>query len=186
MIRINLLPRVPRRRLPGRRVIEIGLPLAVAVVLVVTAVWMNQRNASVAEEVAAANREIAELQPQVDRVLELDRRIRAMREKETVIVDLLKQQLPAASILNEFRLLIPKDVWVTSLSVPEPSSLNIEGMAMTYYAVAQLMDNLATGRLFREVDLTVVQLERIGPRDVVRFQVTARIDKPQASGGDRQ
>jgi len=185
LIRINLLPRVPRRRLPGRRFLEIGLPVAVAVVLVVAAVWMNQRNAGVAADVASANREIAELQPQVDHVLELDRRIKAMREKEAVIVDLLKQQLPAASILNEFRLLIPKDAWVTSLSVPEPSSLNIEGMAMTYYAVAQLMDNLGTGRLFREVDLTVVQLERIGTRDVVRFQVTARIDRPQATGGDR-
>lgn len=186
MIRINLLPRVPRRRLPSRRVIEIGLPLAVAVVLVVATVWMNLRNAGVAADVAAVNREIAELQPQVDRVLELERRIKAMREKESVIVDLLKQQLPAASILNEFRLLIPKDVWVTSLSVPEPSSLSIEGMAMSYYAVAQLMENLSIGRLFREVDLTVVQLERVGTRDVVKFQVTARIERPQATGGDRQ
>ncbi len=184
MIRISLLPRVPRRRLPGRRVFEIGLPVAVAVILLLAAVWMNQRNAGVAAEVAAANREIAEIKPQVDRVLELDRLIKAMRDKEAVIVDLLKQQLPAASIMNEFRLLIPRDVWVTSLSVPEPTSLNIEGMAMTYYAVAQLMDNLGTGQLFRGVDLTVVQLERIGTRDVVRFQVTARIERPQASGGD--
>lgn len=185
MIRINLLPRAPRRLLPGRRFLEIGLPVATAVVLIVAAVWMNQRNAGVAADVNAANREIAELQPQVDRVLELDRRIKAMREKEAVILDLLKQQLPAASILNEFRLLIPRDAWVTSLSVPEPSSLNIEGMAMNYYAVAQLMDNLGTGQIFREVDLTIVQLERIGTRDVVRFQVTARIDRPQATGGDR-
>lgn len=186
MIRINLLPRIPRRRLPSRRVFEVGLPLAVALVLVVATVWMNQRNAGVEADVAAANKEIAELQPQVDRVLELDRQIKAMRDKESVIVDLLKQQLPAASILNEFRLLIPRDAWVTSLSVPEPTALNIEGMAMTYYAVAQLMDNLGTGRLFREVDLTVVQLERVGTRDVVRFQVTARIERPQVAGGDRQ
>lgn len=186
MIRINLLPRVTRRRLPSRRVFEIGLPIAVAAVLIVTTIWMHQRNARVAEEVAAANREIAELQPQVDRVHELDRRIKTMREKEVVILDLLKQQLPAASILSEFRSLIPKEAWVTSLSVPEPTSLSIEGMAMTYNDVAKLMDNLGSGRLFRDVDLTVVQLERVGPRDVVKFHVTARIDRPQVTGGGRQ
>lgn len=185
MIRINLLPRVPRRRLPGRRVFEVGLPVLTLVVLVVAAIWLAQRNSAVAGDVEAANAEIRDLQPVVQRVLELDRKIQVMREKEAVIVDLLRQQLPAATTLNEIRLLIPREVWITSLSVPEPSSLNLEGMAMNYYAVARLMDNLATGQLFRVVDLSLVQLERVGPRDVVRFQVTARITKPQAAGGDR-
>jgi hypothetical protein len=60
-------------------------------------------------------------------------------------------------------------------------------MGLSYYAVAQLMDNLGTGPLFRSVDLTVVQLEKVGTREVVRFQVNARVLKPQASAqGVRQ
>jgi Tfp pilus assembly protein PilN len=102
-----------------------------------------------------------------------------------VVGDLLKQQLPAASVLNEVRLLIPREVWVLSMSVPEPTALSLEGLAMNYYAVARLMDNLVTGQLFREVDLSVVQLEKVGPTEVVRYQITARISRPQGLGGDR-
>jgi Tfp pilus assembly protein PilN len=102
-----------------------------------------------------------------------------------VILALLKQQLPGSAVLDEIRMLIPTDVWLTAMSVPEPSALALEGLGLSYHAVAQLMDNLSTGRLFRLVDLTVVQLERVGPREVVKFSITARIARPEASGGDR-
>ncbi len=185
MIHINLLPRVPRRRLPGRQFLEVGLPLVVVVLAVVASFVLFSRNDGLERRLADTNKEIADLQPTVARVLELDRQIAVMRDKEKVIASLLNQQLPAASVLNDFRLLIPKEVWTTSLSVPEPSSLNVEGLALNYYAVAKLMDNLAAGQMFRLVDLTLVQLDRIGPREVVKFQITARLQKPQAVGGER-
>jgi Tfp pilus assembly protein PilN len=185
LIRINLLPRVTRRRLPGRQFLEIGFPLVVLAVVVVAAIYLFSRNAGVDRDLADTNKQIAGLQPAVARVLELDKQIAVMRDKEKVIATLLGQQLPASSILNEFRLLIPKDVWVTSLSVPDPASLNVEGLALDYHAVAQFMDNLKTGQLFRLVDLSVVQLDRIGQKEVVKFQITAHIEKPQATGGER-
>ncbi|MGQ0568522.1 MAG: PilN domain-containing protein [Armatimonadota bacterium] len=185
MIRINLLPRVPRRRLPGRQFIEIGLPLLTLALIIVMGALIYSQNSALERDIAAANKEIADLQPTVARVLELDRQISVLREKEKVILDLIGQQLPAASVLNEIRLLIPKDVWVTSMNVPEPSALTIEGLALNYHAVAQLMDNLAAGQLFRVVDLTLAQVDRVGVREVVRYNVTARILKPQAQGGTR-
>lgn len=185
MIRINLLPRAPRRRLPGRQFIQIGLPLLTLALIIVMGSLIYSQNNALERDIAAANKEIADLQPTVARVLELDRQISVLREKEKVILDLIMQQLPAASVLNEIRLLIPKDVWVTSMNVPEPSALTIEGLALNYHAVAQLMDNLATGQLFRVVDLTLAQVDRVGAREVVRYNVTARIVKPQAQGGVR-
>jgi Tfp pilus assembly protein PilN len=185
LIRINLLPRIPRRRLPGRRFIEVGIPaLTIAVVAILWAMLATRNNA-LERDIAGIRSRINEIRPTVDRVLELDRQIAAMKGKESVIQELLAQQLPASSVLNEMRLLIPKDVWLTSLSVPEPSALSIEGYGLTYPSVAQLMENLATGQLFRTVDLTVVQSERVGPREVVKFSVTARVQKPQAEGGSR-
>ncbi len=185
MIHINLLPRIPRRRLPGRRFLEAGLPLVVLAAALLVSIFVLNRNAGLERDLAKTNKEIEDLRPTVARVLQLDQQIAVMRDKEKVIVSLLNQQLPAASILNDFRLLIPKDVWATSLSVPEPSAINVEGLALNYYAVAQLMDNLAAGQFFRVVDLTLVQLDRVGPREVVKFQITARIQKPQATGGER-
>lgn len=185
MIRINLLPRVPRRRLPSARIVELAAPAVTVLVVVVLGLMVLGQNAGLERQIADTNKQVAELQPIVARVLELDKQIATLRDREQVILDLVKQQLPGASILNEIRLLIPRDVWLTALSVPEPSALTLDGLALNYHAVAQLMDNLSTGRLFRLVDLTVVQLERLGPREVVKFSVTARIAKPQAAGGGR-
>lgn len=185
MIRINLLPRVSRRRVPGRKWIEYGIPAVALLAVIVLWAWLGSQNRSLERQITDANDEIAELQPTVARVLELDRQIAVLRDKEKVILDLVAQQLPAASILNEVRLLIPKDAWLVSLSVPEPSALGIEGFALNYPVVAQLMDNLRAGQLFNSVDLTVAQTERVGPREVVKFSVTARVQKPQATGGDR-
>lgn len=189
MIRINLLPRQPRRRLPGGRpLVEVILPVAVLVVaLAASLLLINQRNGLEAE-IARVKREADALRPEVEQVVQLERQIAVMKTKEKLVADLLKQQLPAASILNEVRLLIPKDVWTLALNVPEPSSLSMEGMAVNYYAVARLMDNLSAGQLFRSVDLTVAQAEKVGgTTDVVRFQITARISRPQtAAGGGQQ
>jgi Tfp pilus assembly protein PilN len=184
MIRINLLPRLPRRRVPGRRFLEVGLPIIVLAAVAIWSVALANRNATLERRNQEVDREIAAIQPEVARVLELDRQIAQLRAKEDVILELVRQQLPAASVLNEVRLLIPRDAWITALSVPEPAALGIEGFALTYPTLAQLMDNLATGQLFRSVDLTLSQTERIGLREVVRYSVTARIEKPQA-GGER-
>lgn len=185
MIRVNLLPRVPKRRLPGGRVVELAPPVAMLALALILGVMVLGQNAGLERQVADVNRQIAELQPVVARVLDLDKQIATLRDREQVILALLKRQLPGAAVLDEIRLLIPTDVWLTALSVPEPSALTLEGLALSYHAVAQLMDNLSTGRLFRVVDLTVVQLERVGPREIVKFSITARIARPEASGGDR-
>lgn len=185
MIRINLLPRVPRRRLAVPRVFELGIPAAVVVLALIVSVVTSRQTAALRDRITKTDQEIALLRPVVNRVEELDRLIAVMKKKEEVVAELLKQQLPAASVLNEVRLLIPKEVWVVSMSVPDPSSLNLEGLAKNHYAVARLMDNLASGQIFRRVDLTVLQLEKVGPVEVVRFQVTATIAKPQAVGGER-
>jgi Tfp pilus assembly protein PilN len=187
LIRINLLPKQPRRLLQGKPIVEIGLPVAAVVLALLASLFlMNQRNGLEAA-IAKAKAEADALRPEVEQVMQLDRQIAVMKTKEQLVSNLLKQQLPAASILNEVRLLIPKDVWTLALNVPEPSSLSMEGMAVNYYAVARLMDNLTSGQLFRSVDLTVAQAEKVGGNDIVRFQITARILKPQAAaGGGRQ
>jgi Tfp pilus assembly protein PilN len=185
VIRINLLPRVPRRRLPLPHVTELAIPAVVLLLLVGFAIVLGRQTAAMRDQLARTNEEIQRLRPVVARVEELDQLIAGMKRKEEVVAELLKQQLPAASVLNEVRLLIPRDVWMVSMSVPDPASLNVEGLARNHYAVARLMDNLASGQIFKRVDLTVMQLEKIGAVEVVRFQVTATISKPQAQGGDR-
>jgi Tfp pilus assembly protein PilN len=181
MIRINLLPKAPRRRLPGRPLLEIGIPLVVALILVIWYLALSTGVERLAQQIGQVNKEIDELQPQVTAVEELKRQIEEARKKEELLAQLLATQLPASSILANLRVLIPKDVWIVSLSVPNTGSFSLDGSAMSYVAVARLMENLETARLFEGLDLTVAERERIGETDTVKYSVTGRLLRPRAT-----
>ncbi|MDQ7828357.1 MAG: PilN domain-containing protein [Armatimonadota bacterium] len=181
MIRINLLPRRPRRQVPGGALLAVALPVAVLVVLVVVYLSLSARLAALQGELRRADARIAELQPQVAEVQALKRQIEEARRKEDLLAQLLASQLPASSILANIRVLIPRDVWMTTLNVPDTGSFTIDGMAMSFVAVARLMDNLESSRLFDGLDLSSAERERVGEVEVVRFQVTGRLVKPGAT-----
>lgn len=181
MIRINLLPKAPRRRLPGRPLLEIGIPLVVALILVIWYLALSTGVARLEEQIGQVNKEIDELQPQVTAVEELKRQIEEARKKEELLAQLLATQLPASSILANLRVLIPRDVWVGTLTIPDASSFTLDGFAMSYVAVARLMDNLESARLFEQLDLSVAERDRIAGAEVVKFQVTGRLLRPGAA-----
>lgn len=181
MIRINLLPKAPPRRISGRPLFEIGIPLVVLAVLVIWWLGLSARVEGLKREIQATDRAISELQPQVERVEELKRQIEAAKKKEDLLAQLLATQMPASSILTNLRVLIPKDVWITTLSIPDTSSFTLEGFAMSYAAVARLLENLESARLFEGLDLSVAERERIGTTDTVKYTVTGRLLRPRAT-----
>ena len=179
MIRINLLPRAPRRRISGRPLFEIGIPLAVLAVLLL---WYFSLNASVNRvnrEIKDAEQEIAKLQPDVQAVEDLKRRIEEAMKKEDLLAELLATQLPASSILTNIRVLIPRDVWLVTLSVPDTRSFTMEGFGLTYVAIARLMDNMESASIFEGLDLTSAERDRIGATEVVKYGVTGRLARPR-------
>ncbi|MGH2625928.1 MAG: PilN domain-containing protein [Anaerolineales bacterium] len=181
MIRINLLPRAPRRRIAGLPLLEIGLPLLAFLVVLFWWVALNNQINGIERQIVATDQQITELQPQVARVQELKRLIDEAKRKEELLDQLLATQLPASAILANIRVLIPKDVWLSTLGVPDARSFTLDGFALSYVAVARLMDNLESARIFEGLDLTTAERERIGDREVVKYQVTGRLVRPSAS-----
>lgn len=185
MIRIDLLPRAPRRRISGRPLLEIGIPLLVFLVLVVWYLNLTGDVNRLKARIAETNDKIEQLRPEVARVDELKRRIEEAKRKEELLDQLLATQLPASAILANIRVLIPRDVWLSTLSVPDTRSFTVEGFALSYVAVARLMDNLESARLFEGLDLTTAERDRIGSIEVVKYQVTGRLLKPATPEGRR-
>ncbi len=181
MIRINLLPRAPRRRISGRPLLEIGVPLLVFLVLVVWYLALNNQVTGIQRDITDTNKKIDELRPVVAQVDELKKRIEEARRKEELLDQLLSLQLPASAILANIRVLVPKDVWLNTLSVPDTRSFTLDGFALSYVAVARLLDNLESARLFEGLDLATAEREKIGEREVVKYQVTGRLVKPSAT-----
>jgi nitrogen fixation-related uncharacterized protein len=63
LIRINLLPKVTRRRLPGRTLLEVALPLiALGVVFLLWAV-ITAQNAGLQRDIEAADKELKDRPP---------------------------------------------------------------------------------------------------------------------------
>jgi len=178
VIRINLLPRAPRRRISGRPLLEIGVPLVVLVAVVVYYLGLQAQVAAIDRRIKETEAEIARLQPQVQAVEELKRRIEEARRKEDLLAQLLATQLPASAILTNIRVLIPRDVWLVTLTVPDTRTFSLEGYGMSYVAVARLMDNLESAGIFEGLDLTTAERDRIGTTPVVKFSVNGRLVRP--------
>ncbi len=185
MIRINLLPRAPRRRISGRPLLELGVPLVVLVALVLYSLGLTASVGRIQQRIKGAEEEIAKLQPEVQAVKVLKTRIEEAKKKEDLLAKLLATQLPASAVLTNIRVLIPQDVWLVTMAVPDTRSFTLEGFGTSYVAVARLMDNLESAGIFEELDLTSVERDRIGGTEVVKYSVTGRLAKPTAPEGHR-
>lgn len=181
MIRINLLPKAPTRRISGRPLFEIGIPLVVLAIVVVWFLVLSGQVKDLKGEIQKTQGLIDELRPQVERVTQLKLQIEAAKKKEALLAGLLATQMPASSILTNLRVLIPKDVWITTLTVPNTGTFSLDGSAMSYVAVARLLENLESARLFEGLDLSVAERERVGTTDTVKYSVTGRLVRPSAT-----
>jgi Tfp pilus assembly protein PilN len=176
MIRINLLPR-ERVRAPAPAPLRIGgvlIALLLAAVLVAT-LFLNARNRAVREEIAAINAEITELEPRVARVEELKRLIEVAERKEQMLKRLEAARVPWDQVLLELRVVIPRNVWLTSISAAQDGNLVFNGYGLSYTDVARFMVNLESSRMFESTDLTVSQRQLIANRQTINFSVTSHL-----------
>jgi Tfp pilus assembly protein PilN len=186
VIRINLLPRAPRRRISGRPLIEIGIPLAALVIVVFLYITLAASVRGRQGQITQTEADIAQLQPEVQAVEDLKRRIEEAKKKEDLLAQLLATQLPASAILTNVRALIPRDVWLTTLSVPDTRSFTMEGFGLSYVAVARLMDNMESANIFAALDLSSAERDRIGATEVVKYSVTGRVVRPGETAEGRR
>lgn len=188
MIRINLLAPERRRR---RRIGPVGIGLlvlaAVALVLAVVAIVLQSRIADMRSRLEATNAEIERLRPEALEVERMKRAVDALRRRETLIRQFFASQIPAAEAILDLSLAIPRDTWITQFTVQGGRAVQVDGLtALDNESVALFMVNLDQAPHFRNVDLSVSERQRIGPRDVMRFSITAELEgSPSAavSGG---
>lgn len=176
MIRINLLPKVRVRRavVSPRTVFIIGAVVLVVVLAALT-LYLDTRNARVQRESERVQVEIDALRPQVARVLDLERRITALRDKQQLLARLETARVAWSTVLIELSQVIPQDVWITQLAAAQDGRVTINGRGFSYTALARFMVNLDSSPVFEEIDLTASDKGKIGTRDVVSFSLTARL-----------
>ncbi|HEY6101802.1 MAG TPA: PilN domain-containing protein [bacterium] len=186
MIRINLLPR-ERLRAPTPAPLRVGVVVAVLLVAaaIVATLGLNARNTAVREEITTINAAITELEPKVARVEELKKLIEAAERKEQMLKRLEAARIPWDQVLLELRVIIPRDVWLTSVSAAQDGNLVFNGFGLTYTAIARFMVNLESSQMFEGTDLVSSQKQAIGTRPTVTFSVTSRLTSKRTEASSR-
>ena len=194
MIRINLLgaPKPKNKRggaaVSAAAVMEVGEAgspfMKVALVVVVVAAvnagfWykLDKQSKAIAQKMAQAeqrNRQLADVKA---RYLERQRQAEAYQRRVDVINQLRANQAGPVQLLNMLGETVngTEAVWLNNMK-DEGSSVDIEGMALSTDAVANLIANLQKTGFFRNIEIKeTYQDEQV--KDMQAFQFTLTCEK---------
>lgn len=187
MITINLLA-------PGRRARQgpapatlaaIGSLAAIVLVFIGASVYLGSRVGSLHRQLTDVNRQLDTLRPIAQQVQRLDQMIKSLEARQNALKDLLGKQLPASASLQAIKSVIPTDVWLINVTTQQGGhNILFDGYTFTYKSVARFMVALKDSDRFRNIDLTSTQKDKVGEREVVKFQVTGELTSGPAKTGD--
>lgn len=193
-IRINLLAPERRRarRPPSPLVVGLVILAALLVALGTWTVSLQGRTTALRNEVAQVQAEVDRLRPQAAEVERMRARLQAVQRREELLRQLFAGQVPAAETIAELAMAIPQDSWITEFALQGGRTVQLSGLTTaSNVSLAAFMVNLERSTLFRNVDLSVSERQRIGEREVVRFSLSAELERatgptPQPTPGGTQ
>jgi type IV pilus assembly protein PilN len=187
MIRINLLdiskPKGKRGGAPASSELSVGggsLFLKVAVVLIFTSLanagyWLrlDKQKKSIEEQMVAAERKNQELSQVKARYLERQREAQNYKRRVDVIDQLRANQTGPVNTVNN-----TEAVWLNTMK-DQGASIDIEGLALSHDAVANLISNLQKTGYFKRVEIKeTFQDETV--KDMQAFLFTLTCEKAKS------
>ncbi len=183
MIRVNLLPieeRVaqthPSLQMPTR---SFWLPLVVGVAVLVPlggiSVMQRFKVASLKSDIAQAQIETRQLQPQIEKVRALERERADVNQRLLSVTDLARDRYLPVQVMDELASHTPENLWFTKLNNKTSGELSLEGMTFSNVLVADLMTRMEEADIFDRVALTVSERKMIGDNRVMAFTLTSRV-----------
>jgi Tfp pilus assembly protein PilN len=199
---VDLLPRDQGRR-PRTRAEQAPLVVGLGLLVLVTAA-LSFTFLSASSEAGSKQSELDSLQRQIDILppapkgpTPIEAGLAGERRSRVTALDTaLARRVAWDRVLRELSLVLPDDIWLTSLSVRSPASpasaapvaakapgaaptgLTVNGYTYSHESVARLL-----ARLFVLPDLSNVQLQRstlakVGTQSVVQFTILADVRPP--------
>jgi type IV pilus assembly protein PilN len=196
MIRINLLgtPKPKSKRGGGSAaVVDVNVggginPLIkVAAVVVIAALanaayWyrLNSQKEKIAQQMATAQRKNQELSQVKARYLERQRQAEAYKRRVDVIDQLRAAQTGPVNLLNMVGSTVnnTEAVWLNSMK-DQGASIDIEGLALSHDAVANLITNLQKTGFFKNVEIKETQQDDT-IKDMQAFLFTLTCEKAKS------
>jgi Tfp pilus assembly protein PilN len=177
MIRINLLPRRHRKAvLPESGILAVALLVVGA--LVMSYLWEVWRNNQVIAQTAAINGKLVVVRRQVAEVLALEAKIEDLKAREHLLQSLEAREVPWSDMLVDLAGRTPRDAWLASAAIAPGQgglTLNLNGSALSYNAVARFMTTLTGSPFYSDADLSTAQRTLAGTTTIVQFGLTLKM-----------
>jgi len=183
MIKINLLPfRVARKKENIRK--KISIFLLCVLLTVVTLFWytqsFNRQIVIIKEKTKQVNYQVAKYKEKADRVVQIKKDLRILKEKLVIISSLKKQRGKQLILFDGMTdLIIPTRMWLESFKT-DKNSVTIKGIAFDNPTIADFMEKLEKSSLFSTVDLKTAKMKKF-KNDVMlkSFELLCRKEKHQ-------
>jgi Tfp pilus assembly protein PilN len=191
---VNLLPKdssAARRR--QQRKIDPAVPALVGGLLVVAAgIFLGSISAS--GDITEKRDAVADLQTRLGRLPKpavtspADAAlVNEQQLRSDALTTALTSRVAWDAVLRRFSLVLPEDVWLTSLSATDSGTtgaarlLQVSGYTYSHDAVARLLARLAVVPDLRDVQLQRSSLADLAGRTVVQFDIAASVRGPEES-----
>jgi type IV pilus assembly protein PilN len=156
MIRINLLPfRAARKRENVKRQFTIYVLTSLFTLLVLVYYFfdLSGKFSDLKEEEEGVKKELATYRKTIKEINALERKIKEVKSKLSVIGDLEKNKTGPVHLLDELAMAIPEDqLWLNSYG-EQRGTLTLRGTAKDNETVALFMTNLEKSDYIKSVDL---------------------------------
>ncbi|MEW6096661.1 MAG: PilN domain-containing protein [bacterium] len=173
MTEINLMPPILVEKKKGQwRNVVIGLVLSMIVLLL--AAWYAgivmgvKRKEAKLEKV---NSRIAELQPYLIEIRQLETDIQEMKKRVDVIIQLEKGRLLWAHLLDEMVECVPIGLWLNTFTHSSGDALDLNGKAFDNFSIANFMNNLINSDYFTNIILGEIESSTINEYPIKNFSI---------------
>lgn len=153
-------------------------------VLVALGWWLllNNQLKGVQQEIAAANREIQELQPILDEVEVFKKQRRELTTKIDLINELTTKRRGPVHLMDRISRALPDLVWLGSMDV-RGKNVRLSGQALNTNAIASFIENLSLVPEFKEPDTQTVRRAG-GNTYTFAINFTFELPKPPSAEGE--
>jgi type IV pilus assembly protein PilN len=177
MIKVNLLF-VKRKKkakpIPTFIIATVLVTIVTALVMAFLIFTFTSRLASKKNQHKANENKIADLKAKIKEVENFEKLNKTIREKNTVIEQLRKNQSAPVKLLDEISKLLPPGVWLNTVSV-SGYDITIDGYAFSNPDIVAYVDNMKNSQILTEVYLQESKSMTIENTPVYMFKLTFTI-----------
>jgi len=177
MIRINLLPAKRKKKateFPVHFIPGIVVTIAAVVLMIVYYVYLNNQISAIKADKADKEQRLVEIKEKIKEVENYEKDNEVFRDKNKAIEELKAKQAAPLILLDEVSSMLPKGVWLTSLT-DSGGAINITGVAFTNPDLVNYVQNLKGSKYMTDVKLIESRQAKIEQSTVYNFSLSFKM-----------